>query len=87
MFTYADIMSLDEAIGVYTHSLTIKTKKDDIYFLNVSSKLELKLELALAMEVGYMRCLVSVSRHLEKKIYIQDIPDTEILRLIDEICT
>lgn len=79
-------MSLDEAIGFYTQALTVKTNAEDIYFLKVHSKLQLKLELAMAMEVGYISCLVSMNRHIEKKVYLREIPDTEILRLIDEIC-
>lgn len=86
MFSYFDIMSLDEAIGTYCHQPSVKTKNGDQYFIPAKSKLELKLVMAMAMEMGYIQCLVSINRHVEKKVLIKEIPDEEILRLIDEIC-
>ncbi len=87
MFSYTDIMSLDEAIGNYHHQPKIKTVSGNEYFIPAKSKLELKLVVAMAMELGYMQCLVSVNRHIEKRVYVNDIPEDEILRLIDEITT
>lgn len=86
MFSYFDIMSLDEAIGHYYHRPSVKTKSGDQYFIPARNKLELKLVMAMAMEMGYMQCLVSINRHVEKKVLISEIPEEEILRLIDEIC-
>jgi hypothetical protein len=86
MFSYFDIMSLDEAIGTYYHQPSVKTKNGDEYFIPARNKLELKLVMAMAMEMGYIQCLVSINRHIEKKVMINEIPDEEILRLIDEIC-
>lgn len=87
MFSYFDIMSLDEAIGHYYHQPKVKTVSGNEYFIPAKNKLELKLVMAMAMELGYMQCLVSMNRHIEKRVLVSEIPDEEILRLIDEICT
>jgi hypothetical protein len=87
MFSYFDIMSLDEAIGNYYHPPKIKTVSGKEYYIPAKSKLELKLVVAMAVELGYMQCLVNMDKHIEKRILVSEIPEGEILRLIDEICT
>lgn len=87
MFSYFDIMSLDEAIGNYYHQPKVKTVSGNEYFIPARNRLELKLVMAMAMELGYMQCLVSMNKHVEKRVLVSEIPEEEILRLIDEICT